>query len=55
MRKGRPKKKHFHNEMDDMEKSYNNDMYGSGDFNQMKNKVYCSIRHGEGHTMNRHK
>jgi hypothetical protein len=55
MRKGRRKKKLFHNEMDDMKKGYNNDMYGSGDFDQMKNKVYYSIYHGEGHTMNRHK
>jgi hypothetical protein len=55
MRKGRRKKKHFRNEMDDMEKGYGNDMYGSGDFDQMKNKVHCSICHGEGHTMNRHK
>jgi hypothetical protein len=55
MRKGRQKKKHFHNEMDDMKKGYGNDMYGSGDFDQMKNKVHCSVCHGEGHTMNRHK
>jgi hypothetical protein len=55
MRKGRQKKKCFHNEMDDMEKGYGNDMYGSDDFDQMKNKVHCSICHGEGHTMNRHK
>jgi hypothetical protein len=26
MQKGRQKKKHFHNEMDDMEKDYGNDM-----------------------------
>jgi hypothetical protein len=38
-----------------MEKGYGNDMYGSGDFDQMKNKVYCSIYHSEGRTMNRHK
>jgi hypothetical protein len=38
-----------------MEKSYRNDMYGSGDFDQIKNKVCCSICHTEGHTMNRHK
>jgi hypothetical protein len=44
MRKGRWKKKRFRNEMD-----------GSGDFNQMKNKVHCFICHDEGHTMNRHK
>jgi ribonuclease PH len=55
MRKGRWKKKRFRNEMDDMEKGYNNDMYGSGDFNQIKNKIYCFICHGEGHTMSRHK
>jgi hypothetical protein len=55
MQKGRRKKKCFHNEMDDMEKGYDNDMCGSGDFDQMKNKVHCSVCHGEGHTMNRHK
>jgi hypothetical protein len=55
IRKGRHKKKWFHNEMDDMEKSYGNDMYGSGDFNQIKNKVRCSICHNECHNMNRHK
>jgi ribonuclease PH len=55
MRKGRRKKKRFRNEIDDMEKGYGNDMHGSGDFNQMKNKVHCSVYHGEGHTMNRHK
>jgi ribonuclease PH len=55
MRKGRRKKKRFRNEMDDMEKGYGNNMYGSGDFNQMKNKVHCSVYHGEGHTMNRYK
>jgi hypothetical protein len=38
-----------------MEKGYNNDMYGSGDFDQILNKVHYSICHGEGHTMNRHK
>jgi hypothetical protein len=32
MRKGRRKKKRFPNEMDDMEKGYGNNMYGSGDF-----------------------
>jgi hypothetical protein len=41
--------------MDDIEKGYDNDMYGSGDFDQIKNKLHCSICHGEGHTMNRHK
>jgi hypothetical protein len=55
MRKGRWKKKRFRNEMDDMEKSYDNDMYGSDDFDQMKNKEHYSVCHGEGHTMNRHK
>jgi hypothetical protein len=52
MQKGRRKKKHFRNEMNDMEKGYDNDMYGSGDFNQKKNKVHCYVRHGESHTMN---
>jgi hypothetical protein len=37
--KGRCKKKQFYNEMDDMEKGYRNDMYGSGDFDQIKNKI----------------
>jgi ribonuclease PH len=55
MRNGRQKKKRFHNEMDDIEKGYDNDMCGSGDFDQIKNKVHCSVYHGEGHTMNRHK
>jgi hypothetical protein len=55
IQKGRRKKKHFHNEMDDMEKGYGNDMYGSGDFDQIKNKVHCSVCNGEGHTINRHK
>jgi hypothetical protein len=55
MQKGRRKKKRFHNEMDDMEKGYDNDMNGSGDFDQSKNRVYCSVYHGEGHTMNKHK
>jgi hypothetical protein len=54
MWKGRQKKKCFRNEMDDMEKDYGNDMYSLGDFDQMKNKVHCSVCHGEGHTMNRH-
>jgi hypothetical protein len=53
--KGRCKKKQFHNEMDDMEKGYGNDMYDSGDFDQIKNKVRCSVYHNECHTMNRHK
>jgi hypothetical protein len=43
MWKGRQKKKHFCNLMDDMEKDYGNDMYGLGDFNQIKNKVHCSV------------
>jgi hypothetical protein len=55
MQKERRKKKHFYNEKDDMEKGYDNDMYDSGDFDQIKNKVYCSICHSEGHTMSRHK
>jgi hypothetical protein len=55
MRKGRWKKKRFQNEMDDIEKGYDNDMYGSCDFDQIKNKVHYSVCHGEGHTMNRHK
>jgi hypothetical protein len=55
IRKGRRKKKQFRNEMDDMEKGYKNDMYGSDDFNQVKNKVCCSICHSEGYIMNRHK
>jgi hypothetical protein len=41
--------------MDDMGKGYGNDIYGSDDFDQIKNKVHCSICHGEGHTMNTHK
>jgi hypothetical protein len=55
MWKRRQKKKLFRNEMDDMKKGYGNDMYGSGDFNQIKNKVHCSVYHSDGHTMNRHK
>jgi hypothetical protein len=55
IRKGRHKKKRFRNKMDDMEKCYINDMYDSGDFDQIKNKVRCSVCHIEGHTMNRHK
>jgi hypothetical protein len=55
MWKGRQKKKRFRNEMDDMEKGYDNDMYGSDDSDQMKNKLHCSICHGEDHTMNRYK
>ena len=38
-----------------MEKGYDNDMYDSGDFDQIKNKLRCFICHTEGHTMNRHK
>jgi hypothetical protein len=38
-----------------MEKDYGNDMYDLGDFNQIKNKVCCSVCHTEGRTMNRHK
>jgi hypothetical protein len=55
MQKGRQKKKRFHNEMGDMEKGYGNDMYGSSDFDEIKNKVYYSVCHGEGHTMDRQK
>jgi hypothetical protein len=55
IRKGRCKKKWFCNEIDDIEKGYGNDRYGLGDFNQIKNKVHCSVCHTEGHTMNRHK
>jgi hypothetical protein len=55
MRKGRQKKKLFRNKMDDLEKGYVNDMYNSSDFDHVKNKVYCSVYHGEGHTMDRHK
>jgi hypothetical protein len=47
MRKGRRKKKCFRNRMDDMEKSYGNDKYGSGDFDQIKNKFgfYMTLHH----------
>jgi hypothetical protein len=38
-----------------MKKGYKNDMYDLGDFDQIKNKVCCSVCHTEGHTMNRHK
>jgi hypothetical protein len=38
-----------------MEKGYDNDMHGFGDFDQVKNKVHCSVCHSEGHTMDRHK
>jgi hypothetical protein len=38
-----------------MDDGYKNDMYGSGDFDQIKNKVCCFVCHTEGHTMNRHK
>jgi hypothetical protein len=55
VRKGRWKKRCFCNGMEDIEKGYSNDMYGLGDFDQIKNKVHCSVCHGEGHTMNRHK
>jgi hypothetical protein len=55
IRKGRRKKKRFRNKMDDMEKGYENDMYDSDDFDQIKNKVCCYVCHIEGHTMNRHK
>jgi hypothetical protein len=55
IRKWRRKKKSFHNEMDNMEKGYGNDMYGSSNFDQMKNKVHYFVCHSEGHTINRHK
>jgi hypothetical protein len=55
MRKGRRKKKHFNNKIDDIKKGYNNDMYNFHHFDQVKNEVHCSICHGEGHTMDRHK
>jgi hypothetical protein len=55
MRKGRRKKKHFNNKIDDIKKGYNNDMYIFDHFDQVKNEVHCSICHGEGHTMDRHK
>jgi hypothetical protein len=45
IRKGRRKKKRFRNEMDDMEKSCGNNMYDSDDFDQIKNKVHCSVCH----------
>jgi hypothetical protein len=54
IRKGRHKKV-IRNEMDNMEKGYENDMYGSGNFDQIKNKACYSIFHNECHTMNRHK
>jgi hypothetical protein len=55
IRKGRRKKKRLHSEMNDMEKCYRNDMYGSGNFDQIKNKVRYSVCHTEGHTMDRQK
>jgi hypothetical protein len=55
IKKRRRMKKRFRNEMDDMQKGYENNMYGSDDFDQIKNKVCCFICHTEGHTMNRHK
>jgi hypothetical protein len=54
MQKGMRKKKCFCNEIDDMEKGYDNDMYAFGDFDQINSKVHCSICHGEGNTMDRH-
>jgi hypothetical protein len=38
-----------------MEKGYDNYLYSSDDFDQLKNKVNCSDCHGQGHTMDRHK
>jgi hypothetical protein len=55
IRKGRRKKKWFCNKMNDIEKSYRIDMYGSGDFDQIKNKVCYYVCHTECHTMNKHK
>jgi hypothetical protein len=55
IQKGRRKKKRFCNEMNNMKNGYGNDMYGSGDFDQIKNKVRCSICRSESHTMSRHK
>jgi hypothetical protein len=55
IQKGRHKKKRFRNKMDDMEKGCRNDVYGPGDFDQIKNKVCCFVCHSEGHTMDRHK
>jgi hypothetical protein len=52
MQKGRRKKKRFRNEMDDMEKGYDNDMYGSDNFDQIENKVQI-YRHKEGPKRNR--
>jgi hypothetical protein len=46
MQKGRRKKKHFYNEKDDMEKGYDNDMYDSGDFDQIKYIVPSAIVKG---------
>jgi hypothetical protein len=54
IRKGRCKKKQFRNVIDDMENGYRNDMYGLGDFDQIKNKVRCYVCHTEGHTMTSH-
>jgi ribonuclease PH len=35
------------------EKGYDNDMYGSSDFDQMNNKVHCSVdRHKQGSKRN---
>jgi hypothetical protein len=53
--KGEMEEEELPNEMDDMEKYYNNDLYGLGDFNQIKNKIHCFVCHGEGHTMSRNK
>ena len=54
-RKGRWKTKRFRNEMDDLEKGYGNDMYGTDDFNQKGTKVRCSLCHKEGHRIEKHK
>jgi hypothetical protein len=52
IQKGRCKKTWLHNEMDDMEKSYETAMYGSGDFDQIKKKVHCFLYHSERHCNN---
>jgi hypothetical protein len=45
----------LYDDLDDMEKGYNNDMHDFDDFDQVKNEVHCSICHGECYTMDRHK
>jgi hypothetical protein len=41
MWKGMRKKKRIHNEMDDNDKGYDNDMYDFDDFHRNKTKVHC--------------